>query len=365
MNQEEIERVIELFDYLLSQREIKESLRELEKTIIRGTLKNQTYTQIAQGDDSPFFSQGFIENVGAKLWQKLDSAVRVRFPELERLRMRNLIEVSQLLLNSDLANEIIFVNNHYQVISTWQENQEYVNTYKAKKYQSLDEESQYIVKKASSQEGKKALRIESGILQLLDHPQIPELQGCFQAQQYSYLVREYINGHSLEKELNPQQPWSENQVKDFLKEALEILSFVHEHDIIIRHIKPTTIIRRDEDKKLCFTNFIYAKTQSSREVFDSLSTIQSTIIRDYFTAPEVRQGTSVLASDIYSLGLIAIQVITNLPIKKIIKRDYQTGANTWPKETDISSDLAKILERMIHIDYQQRYSYVGEVLKVL
>ena len=82
------------------------------------------------------------------------------------------------------------------------------------------------------------------------HPQIPRLLAYFEQGGEFYLVQEYIHGALLDEILIPGQPLSEQAVVQLLWELLEILEFVHGQGVIHRDIKPTNIIRRQEDNKL-------------------------------------------------------------------------------------------------------------------
>ena len=61
------------------------------------------------------------------------------------------------------------------------------------------------------------------------HDQIPRLFAHIEEQGQFYLVQEFIDGHTLDKELIAGQTWSEASVVKLLKEILEVLAVVHQH----------------------------------------------------------------------------------------------------------------------------------------
>ncbi|MEN9869175.1 MAG: hypothetical protein RLZZ171_158, partial [Cyanobacteriota bacterium] len=86
------------------------------------------------------------------------------------------------------------------------------------------------------------------LYKLNDHPQIPRLLAHLEVNEEFYLVQEYIEGKDLgQAEMLPEKVWEEAKVKKLLIDVLEILSFVHQHNVIHRDIKPSNLIRRAAD----------------------------------------------------------------------------------------------------------------------
>ena len=103
---------------------------------------------------------------------------------------------------------------------------------------------------------RRLFQTEAEILeQLGNHDQIPRLLAYFEEHQEFYLVQEFVQGHTLTKELLPGDRWEESKVYQLLQEVLEILVFVHAHAAIHRDIKPDNLIRRIADGKLVLVDF--------------------------------------------------------------------------------------------------------------
>ncbi|MFM6281598.1 MAG: CHASE2 domain-containing protein, partial [Dolichospermum sp.] len=69
---------------------------------------------------------------------------------------------------------------------------------------------------------------EASILETLGkHQQIPQLLAFFQQNSEFYLIQEYIEGHTLTKELTPGERCTYVQVMNILNEVLGVLVFVH------------------------------------------------------------------------------------------------------------------------------------------
>jgi serine/threonine protein kinase len=106
---------------------------------------------------------------------------------------------------------------------------------------------------------------EAAILERLgkQHPQIPQLLAHFSENQNLYIVQEYIEGQDLSKEIVLGKRLSEGYVTKLLQEVLEVLSFVHQQDVIHRDIKPQNLMRRHQDGKIFLIDFGAVKELAS------------------------------------------------------------------------------------------------------
>ncbi|MDT9216929.1 MAG: serine/threonine protein kinase, partial [Limnospira sp. PMC 1256.20] len=62
------------------------------------------------------------------------------------------------------------------------------------------------------------------------HSQIPELLAYFTADNRQYLIQEFIEGETLEQELD-KGAFTENKISSLLKDLLPVLYFVHKHKV--------------------------------------------------------------------------------------------------------------------------------------
>ncbi len=206
---------------------------------------------------------------------------------------------------------------------------------------------------------------EAEILQVLGkHHQIPELLAYFEDNQEFYLVQEYIQGHILSDELPPKKPvQNESFVIDMLKGVLEALAFVHEYRVIHRDLKPSNIIRRDQDNQIVLIDFGAVKLMRPPSTEETeLSTVA--IGTRGYAPPEQLAGHPRLSSDIYALGMIAIQALTgNNP--QNLRINSETGTVLWRQSVQVSDEFATILDKMVRYYFSDRYQSATEVLQEL
>ncbi|MBR8837013.1 MAG: serine/threonine protein kinase [Stigonema ocellatum SAG 48.90 = DSM 106950] len=209
--------------------------------------------------------------------------------------------------------------------------------------------------------------------QLGNHEYIPRLLAYFDENQEFYLVQEFIEGHTLSEELLPGQPWSESQVIQLLQEILSILIFVHRQGVIHRDIKPDNIIRRSPDNKLVLVDFgavkqLRASTlQGSRTLMFTAAGHPSATVAigtPGYMPTEQGQGKPRPNSDVYALGIIAIQALTGVPPMDL-QEDPETGEILWQHLVPVSDNLAAVLTKMVHYHFKDRYQSASQALQAL
>ncbi|KAF3885481.1 MULTISPECIES: serine/threonine protein kinase [Nostocales] len=206
-----------------------------------------------------------------------------------------------------------------------------------------------------------------------NHNQIPRLLAYFDENQEFYLVQEFVEGHPLSDELQPNRRWSESQVIAMLQEVLGILKFVHGQGVIHRDIKPDNIIRRSSDGKLVLVDFGAVKqlrVSSGYSPHTQLFTVagnQSATVAigtPGYMPTEQGQGKPRPNSDLYSLGIIAIQALTGVAPMEL-QEDTYTGEILWQHLVPVSNNLEAVLSKMVRYHFKDRYQSASEALQAL
>ncbi|MDZ7954497.1 serine/threonine-protein kinase [Nostoc sp. DedQUE09] len=192
-----------------------------------------------------------------------------------------------------------------------------------------------------------------------DHDQIPRLFAHFNEDGDFYLVQEFIDGHALTQEILPGQRLNENTVLNLLKDILEVLAFVHQHDIIHRDIKPQNLMRRYSDGKIVLIDF-----GSIKKIGALGAGLTIAVGTPGYMPSEQAKGKPKLCSDIYAVGMIGIQALTGL-IPEQLPEDPSTGEVIWRDKAEVSDALANILDTMVRDRYHQRYQSGTEALQAL
>ena len=213
------------------------------------------------------------------------------------------------------------------------------------------------------QEAKKRFAREAIILERLGaDEQIPQLWDYFEEEKEFYLVQEFIPGEDLSKELKKHKPFSEIQTIDLLVDVLGILAFVHQQRVIHRDIKPSNLIRRQSDRKMVLIDFGVVKELGTLSIDPESQTLYTQPVGTLaYMPPEQQEGRPTYSSDIYALGVTAIEaLIGNLP-----PQDPKTGEILWHDRVEANGKLVEILDKMVRPNLSDRYKSVSEVLEDL
>jgi serine/threonine-protein kinase len=200
-----------------------------------------------------------------------------------------------------------------------------------------------------------------------EHPQIPDLFAFFELtvpawqpgkeDQFFYLVQEYIDGQTMEEELNQRGVFSSEEVIEVLREILVVLQFVHDRGAIHRDIKPTNIMRHRN-------GLIYLLDFGAvRQVAKGGKS--TGIYSEGYAPPEQMNGSEVYpSSDLYALAVTCILLLTGKQPADL----YDAYQNSWRWRNDapqVSSRLATILDRMLKVTPSERFQSAKEVLDAL
>ncbi|MEN9208061.1 MAG: protein kinase [Gloeomargarita sp. GMQP_bins_120] len=229
------------------------------------------------------------------------------------------------------------------------------------KHLKPDSDDEFVVTTA-----RRLFNSEAEILeQLGKHDQIPALLAYFEEKGEFYLVQEFIEGHPLSQEMQRGVPWPQEKVVRLLTDVLTTLDFVHRHGVIHRDIKPDNLIRRKSDGKLVLIDFGAVKQLRDPQTAAQQRTGATVAIGTVGYAPaEQAQGKPQFASDIYSLGIVAICALTGKEPSELAS-DPQTGELVWRQGVQVSHALATVLDRMVRYHYSKRYANAGEALAAL
>jgi eukaryotic-like serine/threonine-protein kinase len=175
----------------------------------------------------------------------------------------------------------------------------------------------------------------------------------FEEQEELYLVRNYIEGVSLNKKLSKQKYSSPDEAIYILKKALQSLSEIHQQGLIHRNIKPSNLIVSAEARTVTLVDFgILQLLHQTNQSFQKRK------------PPEQIVGRPTISSDIYSLGIVAIEILTGLSIQEI-PQNLQQKKYLWQAKLAFQPEFREIVQRMVCSDVEKRSQSAEEVLQDL
>lgn len=196
--------------------------------------------------------------------------------------------------------------------------------------------------------------------------QIPRLYAYLTENEHFYLIQEWIEGSTLDNLISNQSFLSEKDVREILVALLPILEFVHSQGIIHRDIKPENIILRQHDNLPVLIDF-GAVRETMGTLLNSKGNPTSSIVigTPGYMASEQAAGRPIASSDLYSLGLTAIYLLTGKSPQELMT-DSQSGEILWSNHAySLSSEIVEILSKATRSHPRDRYSNANEMLLAL
>jgi WD40 repeat protein len=206
------------------------------------------------------------------------------------------------------------------------------------------------------------------------HPRIPALWAFFEHNEHRYLIQEFIDGISLETQLQSQGAFSEAQIRAILHDVLPILQFIHIHQIIHRDIKAQNLVyatqphsprddRADSNKtpgieSLMLVDFGTAKFATATNLLQ----VGTMIGGEGYGPPEQAIGRATFSSDLYSLGVTCIHLLTNEPLLTLFNAKTQKWEWEPHLKGNVSGELSQILNQLLQRELRHRYKSANEVL---
>lgn len=211
----------------------------------------------------------------------------------------------------------------------------------------------------------KLLQEEAQRMSTLNHPRIAIIFDHFVEKNYYFIVVEYIKGKTLSGVYKLRQGiLREDEVMRWAISMCEVLTYLHDLEVIHRDISPDNIMLTD-DGEIKFIDF-----GTIRELKNIAGGGTAGMGKFGFTPPEQWQGKPVPQSDLFALGATVYQLLTGyLPLSQ----SYMLNSN--PQKDDyfprfppirernpgLSAGLERILTRALQLDFSQRYVSAREM----
>jgi serine/threonine protein kinase len=196
---------------------------------------------------------------------------------------------------------------------------------------------------------------EAKMLAALEHPHLPKIADYFPPSQegYSYLVMDYIKGHTLEDIFEERgRNISYPSVVRYSIQLCDVLHYLHHqpNPVIYRDLKPSNVMIDDQDN-VRLIDFGIARNYKEGQQLDTvpLGTIG-------FAAPEqFKKQQTDHRVDIYSLGAMIYYLLS--------KGEYYYSGQKPLEEirSELSSEFIQIVNRMMMENPKERYQSTIEI----
>jgi len=202
------------------------------------------------------------------------------------------------------------------------------------------------------------------LAKLGSHSQVPQLLDYFEIDGEFYLAQEFIRGRTLAQDVHKFGVWTELSVKQFLKEFLPLLQYVHKQRVIHRDIKPSNIVRCKDDGRWVLIDFGAVKERVAFSDPHSRSLATHFVGTIGFAPIEQVAMRPTYASDIYALGVTCLYLLSGRVPKE---QDYDpyTGELLWQNLVNVSDYFGRILDKMLKANTHDRFKSADDVFRAL
>ncbi|MCP2730081.1 serine/threonine protein kinase [Limnofasciculus baicalensis] len=177
------------------------------------------------------------------------------------------------------------------------------------------------------------------------------------------LVMEKIEGMNLQEwmESRDNQPISEREAIDWLRELVIILGRLHEQKFYHRDIKPSNIMRRENGQLILIDlGAVRAVTQAVLNGADV-----TRIGTDGYGAPEqLRQGIISATSDFYALGRTFVHLLTGEHPNNL-REDSPEKLRWQPSAPKVSKQFADFIDSLMAYSPEKRPQNTTDILQRL
>jgi serine/threonine protein kinase len=224
-----------------------------------------------------------------------------------------------------------------------------------------------------SQKSRELFEREAKILHQIDRPQIPKFFAFFEENQQLFLVQEYIKGRTYAALLRERQQYgdtfSEREIIKWLKDLLPVLGYLHDRQIVHRDISLDNIMLQEDSNLPMLIDFgigrsdlVQRQNQPENTATPSRFAAPQSIVGKIGYAPyeQIWLGQSFPSSDLYSLAVTAVVMLTGIDPQTLTSQ--ASFKEQWPLKASVSTDLVKILNRMLQDAPANRYQSAAAVL---
>ena len=207
-----------------------------------------------------------------------------------------------------------------------------------------------------------ALKLEIDLLQGMQHPNIVQYLGTSCDEDYLNIFLEYVAGGSIAGMLKQYNHFQEPLIRNFVRQILDGLSYLHQMNIIHRDIKGANVLV-DNKGSIKISDFGISKRTEAASGNNlpgsglNRPSLQGSV---FWMAPEVvRQSAHTKKADIWSLGCLIVEMFTGerpYPDKTQLQALFAIGSGQAKPNipANASVDAKKFLEACFIIDHEKR-----------
>lgn len=206
-------------------------------------------------------------------------------------------------------------------------------------------------------------RLEAQAAARLDHPNIARVYYVGEADQWDYIVFEFIDGINVRDLVEMEGPLSVDDAVFYTRQVAEALQHAHDRDVVHRDIKPSNILVTASGTAKLVDMGLARDTSLERSTQDRTASGVTLGTFDYISPEQAKNPRDAdVRSDLYSLGCSLFFMLTGHPpfpdgtaLQKLLNHGSLPPPDPRGWRDDLPDELCQILSKLMAKRPSDRY----------
>ncbi len=216
-------------------------------------------------------------------------------------------------------------------------------------------------------------RLEAQAAARLDHPNIARVYYVGEAEQWNYIVFEFIDGINIRDLVEMDGPLSIDDAVFYTRQVAEALQHAHERDVVHRDVKPSNVLVTANGIAKLVDMGLARDTSLDKSTADATASGVTLGTFDYISPEQARNPRDAdVRSDLYSLGCTLFYMLTGNPpfpdgtaLQKLLNHGSVAPPDPRSWREDVSDQLFEVIMKLMAKRPADRYQKPVELVNDL
>jgi serine/threonine-protein kinase len=216
-------------------------------------------------------------------------------------------------------------------------------------------------------------RLEAQAAARLDHPNIARVYYVGEAEQWNYIVFEFIDGINIRDLVEMEGPLSIDDAVFYTRQVAEALQHAHDRDVVHRDVKPSNVLVTANGVAKLVDMGLARDTSIDKSTADATASGVTLGTFDYISPEQARNPRDAdVRSDLYSLGCTLFYMLTGSPpfpdgtaLQKLLNHGSVPPPDPRGWREDVSDQLYEVIMKLMAKRPADRYQKPADLVNDL